>query len=702
MNAPTYDGKRQIIQEDQRAILYLNIVGGVLLMLGGMWAATQYAASTLAHQPNLGAPLFDLLGYRVYVPWRVFQWDYYYGTYAPLIFFKSYLWIFGAFFLEVFLMIALAVWRARGQRAGDAYGSARWADEKELAKAGYLDGKGVVLGQTETGKLIQHDGPDHVIGFARPRSKKGVGWVIPTLLTCDHSAIINDIRGENWVRTAKFRSKFSHVLKFNPGERDSVHYNPLYEIRQGDNEFRDTQAIADVVMDSGDEHQRNDHWQRTGKSLCIALILHVLYAEKDKSLPGVANFLSHPSRTDEETLLHMMMFKHLGDRPHPIIASMTREVIEKAENELSGVMSTARAYFTLYRDPVIAANISDSDFRLRDLMHAKSPVSLYLTMPGVEMNRLQPLMRILMAQVGRIHTETMSEHHDTPDYKHRLLLMLDEFHTLGRLGFFENELAYLGGYGIHAFIVVQSLNQIEKIYGQNSPILDTCKIRVTYGASDDRTAERISKMLGESTQKRRMANYAGSRLAPFLMHVMYSEQESPRPLLTAGEVMSIPAENSVIMTGDVPPYYAHRVTFYNDERFMYRAHHRGNEAPPPTTDAERRAEYPPYTPSPWESYVAPVSHENISAKTDVLATGDLGRDEDREPMATLEAYWVADRERDRFENDEIEKDDPDRDRDEDRDPALQRERERLQRARENQQSRTTELGRDPSGGQLPL
>ncbi len=436
----------------------------------------------------------------------------------------------------------------------------------------------------------------------------------------------------------------------------------------------------------------------------------MLYAEPDKSLTGVINFLSNPGRSDEDTLMHMMTFHHLGDKPHPIVASMTREVIEKAENELSGVMSTARGYFTLFRDPVIARNIADSDFRIRDLMHADAPLSLYLTMPGAEVDRVRPLMRILMNQIGRVLTESMSEHHDEPDYKHRLLLMLDEFHVLGRMDFFETELAYLPGYGIRAFIVTQSLNQIEKIYGPNNPILDMCKVRVTYGAGDERTAERISKMLGESTQKRRMANYAGSRLAPFLMHVMYAEQESPRALLTAGEVLNIPPEHSVLMTGDVGPYYADRVFFYNDERFMYRAHHRGNEAPPPTTTAEQRAEHPPYTPSSWETHSLRVSHEKLSGPGRGGEGGGLAREEARElTVAPGVATQRTDLRNGSLEPNQTEpiwreehaRADDERCRDADRELAMERERERLQRLRA-QQSRATELGRDPAGGELPL
>ena len=196
----TDDGKRHVFREDQRAILYLNVIGGVLLIFGGLWCATQWAASALAHQPQLGTPLFSLAGYRVYVPWRIFQWDYYYGAYAPGLFFTSYLWIYGAFFAEVFLMVALAVWRARAQKVGDAYGSARWETARGLKRAGLLDGKGIVLGQTPEGALIQHDGPEHALATAGPRTGKGVGLVIPTLLSWPGSVVVNDVKRENWLR----------------------------------------------------------------------------------------------------------------------------------------------------------------------------------------------------------------------------------------------------------------------------------------------------------------------------------------------------------------------------------------------------------------------------------------------------------------------------------------------------------------------
>jgi len=611
MNRKTYHGKRVRTGEDQRAILYLNIVSGVVVLLAGMWIGTQVAAAALDHQPRLGPPWFVVLDYRVYYPWRFLQWDYYYGSYAPRLFWQSYAWLYGSIFLEGLIVLYLAVLRATAQKAGDAYGTARWATLADLKRNGLLNGRGIVLGLTIDGKQrLQHDGPEHAFVAAGPRTGKGVGIVIPTLLSWEGSTVVLDIKGENWVRTAAFRSTFSHCLKFNPVSRDSIHYNPLFEIRPGDNEFRDTQAIVDMVMDNGEDYQREDHWIRTGKSLLIAMILHVMYAEPDKSLPGVTTFISNPARTELDTLQTMLTTRHLGDRPHPIVASMVREVLDKAENELSGVFSTARSFLTIFHDPVIAANIRDSEFSISDLMNRENPVSLYLTNPASDIERVKPLYRIFLNQMGRRLTETLSEHHDQPHYRHKLLLMLDEFALLGYMAFFETSLAFLPGYGIQAFIICQSLNQIEKWYGPNNSILDTCRLRITFGATDERTAKRLSELLGQSTQVRKMANYAGHRLAPFLGHVMVSEQESPRPLLTPGEILNLPATDSLLMVGGLPPYYGRRLRFYDDPVFRTRAHHQDHSAPPPQSREELQRELPPPPQCAWQLRVNGASESS--------------------------------------------------------------------------------------------
>ena len=690
-----------IIKEDSRSIYYINLISGVLILLFGVWGATQYCAAELAYQSELGDPWFNFLEYPVYIPWRVFEWTYYYEPYAPGIFTRAYFFIYGSFAVEAILLVYIAVWRARRHKAGDAYGTARWATEQELEAAGLLGGEGIVLGQTIQGQLLQHEGPEHALVFAPPRSGKGVGLVIPTLLAWKGSVIVYDIKRENWEITAGFRKKFSHVLRFEPTSHASVRFNPMLEIRKGDNEFRDAQNIAEMIIDTGDPHHKNDHWERTSKALFIATILHVLYAEKDKSIPGVAAFLTDPERNIAQTLVYMMTYHHLGDRPHPIIASMTREVLNKSENELSAVLSTATSFLTLYRDPVVAHNLRESDFAIADLMNLKNPVSLYFTIPVSDAERTKPLIRLVLNQIGRRITESMSHEHAKPDYRHKMLLMIDEFPTLGRMEFLESGLAYFPGYGIRAYLIAQSLNQIEKHYGANNAILDTSHIRITYGALDEKTAKRISDLLGQSTQVRKMANYAGSRLAPWLGHVMVSEQESPRPLMTPGEILNMPQDANLILIGGLYPYFGRKVTYYDDPRFMSRAN-----LPAPNSDEEQRKEYPPKKAHPWIDSETPEndpgSHENLQTEDSqgqspvhedgIKAGPESVNEPDPDaralalPLEALDQTFLIDEQEQAL--------------DEDRTINQQQAQRRL--IHQRQTGRTQELSRDESGGDLPL
>ena len=375
---------------------------------------------------------------------------------------------------------------------------------------------------------LRHDGPEHVLCFAPTRSGKGVGLVVPSLLAWPGSAIVHDIKGENWQLTAGFRSRHGRVLLFDPTNPKSSAYNPLLEVRRGEWEVRDVQNVADVLVDPEGSLDKRNHWEKTSHSLLVGAILHVLYAEADKTLAGVAAFLSDPKRPIEATLKAMMTTPHLGEQgAHPVVASTARELLNKSENERSGVLSTAMSFLGLYRDPVVAEVTRRCDWRIADLIADLSPTTLYLVVPPSDISRTKPLIRLVLNQIGRRLTEDLH----ASDRRHRVLMMLDEFPALGRLDFFESALAFMAGYGIKSFLIAQSLNQIEKAYGPNNAILDNCHVRVSFATNDERTAKRVSDALGTATEMRAMKNYAGHRLNPWLGHLMVSRQETARPLL---------------------------------------------------------------------------------------------------------------------------------------------------------------------------
>ena len=200
------------------------------LVVACLAAATQWAAAMLGYQPALGAPWIDLLGLKVYAPWKLFVWWLAFDAQAPDVFARA-----GA-------VAALGgSCQRRSSPSGEppggpaigsqttTYGSARWADASDVQDGRSVGEQGVVLG-LYGGRYLRHDGPEHVLAVAPTRSGKGVGLVLPTLLTWPGSAVIHDIKGENWELTAGWRAQ---VLALPAVRPDQPRVGPLQSAAGG-------------------------------------------------------------------------------------------------------------------------------------------------------------------------------------------------------------------------------------------------------------------------------------------------------------------------------------------------------------------------------------------------------------------------------------------------------------------------------------
>ena len=631
-----------------QSILIGQIIVVFTTIIFGVWFATQWTATQFSNSAYLGSPWFILGDYPVYYPWRLFEWWYAFDAYAPEVFSKGGQIAAGSGFLGAAFAVAGSVWRGRQAKWLTTYGSSRWSSTKDIKRAGLFGTRGLFLGRTKD-DYLRHSGPEHVMAFAPTRSGKGVGLVIPTLLTWTESAVIHDIKGENWQITSGWRSTFSHCLLFDPTNPASAKYNPLLEVRRGRNEVRDVQNIADILVDPEGALERRNHWEKTGHALLVGAILHVLYAEPEKTLARVASFLSDPKRSFERTLWVMMSTNHLGTgdtaRCHPVIAQAARELLNKSENERSGVLSTAMSFLGLYRDPTVAEVTSSCDWRIADLIEGEKPVSLYLVVPPSDISRTKPLVRLILNQIGRRLTEKLEGEIDG-NARRQVLLMLDEFPALGRLDFFESALAFMAGFGLRAFLIAQSLNQIEKAYGPNNSILDNCHVRVAFATNDERTAKRISDALGTTTEMRAMRNYAGHRLAPWLAHVMVSRQETARQLLTPGEVMQLPQDEEVILVSGLYPIKAQKLRYFEDANFKDRLssppaltgpNHPYGDSPPQRRDDWGRTErgVDDRLAQPWFDHLGSADDGGKDLKPEIEApepaAGDDGKEQGRTP-----------------------------------------------------------------------
>jgi type IV secretion system protein VirD4 len=551
--------------------LLLQALFALLVVIVCLFGATAWAAAMLGHQPQLGRPWCDLYGLKVYAPWQLFVWWIAFEPQAPDVFVRAGAAAAFGGIVGGAVALGTAAWRASQKTPATTYGTARWANRRDVRNAGLFTHKGIVLGLYDR-RYLRHDGPEHVLVVAPTRSGKGVGLVVPTLLSWVHSAVVHDIKGENWELTAGWRSQFSRCLLFDPTNANSARFNPLLEVRKGPGEVRDVQNIADILVDPDGARERRDHWEKTAHALLVGVILHVLYAESEKTLARVATFLADPSRSIQRTLWIMLNTNHQGTdtqpQVHPVVASVARELLNKSENERSGVVSTAMSLLSLYRDPLIAATTARSDWRIGDLMGAARPVSLYLVVPPSDISRTRPLVRLVLNQIARRLTEPLPS--SSAASSRRLLLLLDEFPALGRLDFFESSLAFLAGYGAKVVLVAQSLHQIDKAYGANHAILDNCHVRVAFAPNDERTAKRLSDALGTATELRVQRMLSGKRKAVWLSHTSISQQETPRPLLTPGEILQLGREEALVLVSGLPPIRAGKLKYYGDGNFLAR------------------------------------------------------------------------------------------------------------------------------------
>lgn len=573
-----------------------------VLMLLASAATTQYLAAEFKYHEALGSAVVG----KFYLPWAWIGWaSSWWDSHTALM--QKAVTIFTAGSTVALVVYALGVMFSsrKAEAIEGLHGTAHWASRKEIQDGGLLprgkekSSEGVYVGawkdeHTEKLHYLRHNGPEHVLAFAPTRSGKGVGLVLPTLLSWKGSVLCYDIKGENWALTAGWRKNYAgnKVMKFDPAATDGscVAFNPLAEIRIGEaQEVGDTQNVATMLVDP-DGKGLVDHWSKTSHALLTGAILHCCYvvqAEQGRraTLADIGSLLANPEMTIEQVLESMLEYHHLGDRPHPLVAQEARAMLNKDERELSSVVSTAISYLTLYRDPIVAKNTSRSDFHIHDLMNNEDPVSLYLVVRPSDADRLRPLIRLLITQIVRRLTEKMDfeDGRSVAHYKHRLLLMIDEFASLKRLPVMEEALAFMAGYGLKAYLIVQDLQQITGAYGREEGLVGNCHVRIAYAPNKIETAELLSRMSGQTTVVRKQTTVSGKRFGYMLGQVSESMQEVQRYLITADEVMRLPAAvkdsndkiteagHMLIFVAGQAAVYGRQILYFRDATFQARA-----------------------------------------------------------------------------------------------------------------------------------
>ncbi|WP_149554521.1 type IV secretory system conjugative DNA transfer family protein [Treponema pectinovorum] len=522
--------------------------------------------------------------------------------------------------LSVFTWLIISIIRSKGFNKNEhLYGTSRWGIVKDLKKFGLCENHGVVLAmlydaKTEAiinkkgnfglkmikpSKLICHAGTSHTLVIAPTRSGKGVGTVVPTLCSYTQSVIVFDPKGELYNMTAGYRQKFSRVIKFSPVQMETACFNPLEEVELDENAFRDIGTILTNIFQKGEKggDSNSDFFDNNARDLLTGVIFHVLsavdengrpfYKKEEQCIAGILRiFARAASGTDEEgnplpageaLLDEMINSRHIdkngavSDYIHGIVLDVALSAKQQHEKVRSDIMQTVQSKLNLFRDPFIRHVTSHSDFKLSDFYESKEPISLYLTLPFGDVDRIMPVFQLIIDFiVRRFSSGELRAGEKEKVLKHPILFMIDEFPVLGNMKFLATSLGILAGYGLRFYLVVQAYQQLVKIYGPENTFIDNCRYILIYAPNNPQDAEKFSKMIGKKSVTKENLSISGSRYAVALNNLNSSSQEVAVDLINPDELTKLPYEDCIILGHNMPPYMGKKNIFYADERFSWK------------------------------------------------------------------------------------------------------------------------------------
>lgn len=487
-----------------------------------------------------------------------YQYWYYYGHEE-----ETRHWLGSAAFLGAVVAVLPALFLVRPKRRS-LYGDARFAKESEIRTAKLTADKGLIVGKHK-GCYLVFGGQEHVLMAAPTRSGKGVGMVIPNLLNWPDSAVVLDIKQENWDVTAGFRAKHGQkCFLFNPEARDyrSHRWNPLHYISE-DPHFRitDIQAIANMIFPDNDREA--PIWQSSARSLFLGIVLYLI---ETGGLPvTLGEALRQATSGDDKRFSEVI--RERQEQENPLSAECVaalNDYLNTSDSTRSSIRKTFTSALELWFNPVIDAATSGNDFDLRELR--KERMTIYLGIAPGSLDRLGRLLNLFFQQVLELNTRELPA--QNPELKFQTLLLMDEFAALGRVNTLMKGLTFSAGYGLRLLPIIQSPAQIRDIYGHDAAetFMDNHALRVIFTPKSNKDAKEISEMLGDTTVsgKTKSRNVAGRESKS----VSVSDQR--RALLLPQELRSLGRDKQIIILENCPPILCHKVRYYQEKTFKAR------------------------------------------------------------------------------------------------------------------------------------
>lgn len=560
------------------------ILAGLGVFVAACELSTLAMAAHYKFRPFLGRPWLHFSGMPIYGPFEYFRWKHEAGPSNA----EQFAWPGILMFAGAVLGAILTFKLFQGGTGGGVVSSATprskpanaWATDKDIKRAGLMSGGGIVLGR-RIGmwgeRLLTYRGNGHVLVLGATRSGKGRGIVVPTCLNWPGSMVILDPKGEladgdarhGFPGTSGFRATFAHNIRFDPVREGGAKLNPFFEVRRGPNEVRDIQNIVDILTKFGTKAHEPPFWRQSASNLLVGVILDAVYASPDdkKNFGCVRSAMSRMDELADEmrTRMHPLGDGRIGT--HPKVKEAADLYLGMEARTRSNVLATAMSYLNLWQDPLICANTASSDFRLSDLVSLDHPVTLYILVPPSDMDRLLPLIHIVLSLTMRSLTESQTHDSLGRPKRHKLLFVLEEFPQLDNLPGFEKMLGIMAGYGMQAMIVAQSILGIKAKYGADNVIMDNCEVTTCFTVNDPETGAIISAYAGEEWRSHPMLTEHRSNKAFDGSRRSVTMREERRPIMLGSDALRLPDNEMLIFAGDCKPIRSHKLRF--DQRKLF-------------------------------------------------------------------------------------------------------------------------------------
>jgi type IV secretion system protein VirD4 len=451
------------------------------------------------------------------------------------------------------------------------HGAARLAHPGEIVGAQLYRAKAhsILLGR-HRGRLLAFNGDLHPFLAAATGTGKGVGFVVPNLLHWQGSAIVLDIKGENYTLTSGYRGRTlgQKVYRFDPlQETGRTHgFNVLAYVREGDLRVTDVQTVAAILVPN---ESHDPYWDNVARDLLVGLILLVLEAGPALGWPVTVGQVHRLIRSEEETGEYLKALLEDLEKQGVAVSSLCRRYLlsfcNEPEKPRGSIKSALATKLTLWANPLIDRATARNDFDLRRFR--REPQSLYIAIAPDDLQRLGPIVRLLVEFFLASNTKAGETPADDPALKVPVLMLLDEFLSLGRVEKLVHALAYVRGWGIRIATVIQSEAQLQAVYGRELAefFIDNHRARVYYRPPVHRRdlAEQISRIVGQKTVNQTSYSYGEGRRSRQV-------SQTGQAILDTDEIAHLREDETIVLIEGVRPMVGQKLRYYRDRTFKSR------------------------------------------------------------------------------------------------------------------------------------